>query len=597
MLMKKGFIVLSACALLMAVAGCTREYDDRTLSERVKKLEEDVSALQTQVAFMNSQIDGVTITISEWKKGGFIEKVQEISGGYTITFVGGRTVTIYHGKDGKNGSNGKDGKDGHSPVVTIGPNGNWYIDGKDSGKPSQGVQGEQGDPGDPGADGYTPVITIGPNGNWFIDGEDTGITAKGQDGEDGEDGKDGEDGADGADGISPTIVNQGGELYWALDGELILVDGQPVPATVAPTFSVSPDGHLIMTVGGKETDLGLVRGASGDSLFKDIKADDECVTFTLADDSTIVIPLAKAFKLVIESSRIEALDGQILHIPYEVKNADASTVVDAFAGGLYEVEVDSKNSQFIVQVPDPFVKGQVLVWAQNDQGLSSIIKLSFTLKGTVEIITENIDKVAWNAGLLDVEVTSNMPVEVEKPTVDWLILKEVKSYAYTVTFELTDNDTEEFRSTEVNIVRADNKQLIQTITIGQLCQVIPGRHIFDFNKQGYETGQAVESLTVDGVTVSFNQSTGSEKPSYDFSNSSVCVNSANTLVVSAPGEIIEKIDFVMGKNDGTSPVGSTGGAMDQGAMIWTKSADTDKVTFSFSDIRRIAKIYVFLAVS
>ena len=150
MLMKKGFIVLSACALLLALGGCTREYDDRTLSERVKQLEEDVSALKTQVAFMNSQIDGVTITISEWKKGGFIEKVQEITGGYTITFVGGRTVTLYHGKDGKNGSNGSNGKDGHSPTVIIGANGNWYIDGKDTGKPSQGK------PGDPGEDGECP---------------------------------------------------------------------------------------------------------------------------------------------------------------------------------------------------------------------------------------------------------------------------------------------------------------------------------------------------------------------------------------------------------------------------------------------------------
>jgi len=34
------------------------------------------------------------------------------------------------GQDGKNGKDGKDGKDGS--VVTIGDNGNWFIDGVDT---------------------------------------------------------------------------------------------------------------------------------------------------------------------------------------------------------------------------------------------------------------------------------------------------------------------------------------------------------------------------------------------------------------------------------------------------------------------------------
>ncbi len=42
-------------------------------------------------------------------------------------------------------------------------------------KGEQGIQGEKGDKGEPGQNGT--VITIGENGNWFLDGVDTGIKA------------------------------------------------------------------------------------------------------------------------------------------------------------------------------------------------------------------------------------------------------------------------------------------------------------------------------------------------------------------------------------------------------------------------------------
>lgn len=64
----------------------------------------------------------------------------------------------------------------------------------------QGLQGEKGEPGKDGAngnDGHSPVITIGNNGNWFIDGVDTGVSAKGSDGNQGEQGPQGNPGKDG----------------------------------------------------------------------------------------------------------------------------------------------------------------------------------------------------------------------------------------------------------------------------------------------------------------------------------------------------------------------------------------------------------------
>ena len=154
---------------------------------------------------------------------------------YTITFTNGdiSTFTVTNGATGAQGEQGiqgiqgEKGDDGHTPVITI-QNGQWYIDGVDSGKSAEGVkgdtgngissiaktnteglvdtytitftngetttftvtngapgeQGQQGIQGAPGKDGHTPVITI-QNGKWYIDGVDSGVSAEGVKGDDG----------------------------------------------------------------------------------------------------------------------------------------------------------------------------------------------------------------------------------------------------------------------------------------------------------------------------------------------------------------------------------------------------------------------------
>ena len=49
---------------------------------------------------------------------------------------------------------GENGQDGTMPEITIGPNGHYYINGKDTGV---SAKGEKGDPGDPGIDGQKGV--------------------------------------------------------------------------------------------------------------------------------------------------------------------------------------------------------------------------------------------------------------------------------------------------------------------------------------------------------------------------------------------------------------------------------------------------------
>ena len=188
------------------------------------------------------------------------------------------------------------GEGGGTFSVEIGANGNWYINGKDTGKPSRGPQGApgkdgapgpQGKPGadgapgapgkdgapgrdgEPGADGFSPTVqtetieggtrvtitdkteahtfdvmngkdggeaatpTIGDNGNWYINGADTGKPSRGEQGAPGKDGAPGENGAPGApgkdgapgapgapgaDGFSPTV-----ETGYAVGGTKVTI--------------------------------------------------------------------------------------------------------------------------------------------------------------------------------------------------------------------------------------------------------------------------------------------------------------------------------------------------------------------------------------
>ena len=89
-----------------------------------------------------------------------------------------------------------------------GPQGEQGIQGPAGQQGPQGEQGIQGPAGQPGKDGvdgedgHTPVITIGENGNWYIDGVDTGVSSKGESGQNGAQGPQGEPGKDGETGLS-----------------------------------------------------------------------------------------------------------------------------------------------------------------------------------------------------------------------------------------------------------------------------------------------------------------------------------------------------------------------------------------------------------
>ena len=130
--------------------GCNQFEDD------INKLKDDVAALQESLTDVQSKIDD----------GAVITDVTPTADGLKITLSDGSSYDVKNGANGAKGDKGDKGDTGAQGEA--------------------GATGAQGEAGTPGS-----VVTIGENGNWFIDGVDTELAAQGEQGEQGEQGQQG----------------------------------------------------------------------------------------------------------------------------------------------------------------------------------------------------------------------------------------------------------------------------------------------------------------------------------------------------------------------------------------------------------------------
>ena len=240
--MKKLFICLSVISVLLV--SCSKDYDDSALWDSVNGLENRVAKLEELCTQMNTNISSLQEIVKALKERESITNVSTLSNGsgYSITFTSGKTITIYHGK---NGSDGSDGTNGVTPTISV----------------KQDTDGIY----------YWTV-----NGNWLIvDGKK--VKAIGTDGADGSDGNDGSDGTDGKDGITPKFKIDGG--YWY----------------------ISYDNEQNWEQLGKATGDSGLNGDDGDAFFKGVSMADGFVIFTLndAESTKIKIPFYSETELTV----------------------------------------------------------------------------------------------------------------------------------------------------------------------------------------------------------------------------------------------------------------------------------------------------------
>ena len=169
-----------------------KKYDDTDVRNDIQDSQSRVTALETWCETAKGQISSLQGLVQALESKNFITSVIPVMEGaeevgYTITFQTGNPITIKHGKDGQNGDPGVTprigaSKDPENPsdetyywTVKIGEGEPEFIlDEQDNKIPVTGEKGEPGTPGASGSAGHTPVLSVEENGGvlyWKVDGE------------------------------------------------------------------------------------------------------------------------------------------------------------------------------------------------------------------------------------------------------------------------------------------------------------------------------------------------------------------------------------------------------------------------------------------
>lgn len=104
----------------------------------------DIDTIKKELASQKQELANQRTIIEAIKNSAIITDINYGEESYTISFSNGQTVTLYNGV---------------TPIVTIGDNGNWFINGEDTGKPSQGDFGMLGFGGTSSTNTTVPILT------------------------------------------------------------------------------------------------------------------------------------------------------------------------------------------------------------------------------------------------------------------------------------------------------------------------------------------------------------------------------------------------------------------------------------------------------
>lgn len=155
----KFFLTSAAiAAALVGAVSCQKDYSG------------DINDLNSKISALSSQLQTLQDNI---KSGEIVTNVEKIANGIKVTTSKG-SYEIVNGKDGVNGTNGTNGTNGKDgSVVTIGENGNWFIDGVDQNIPAAGKNGTNGTNGIDGKNGeyYVPNAETGKFDKYTWDAE------------------------------------------------------------------------------------------------------------------------------------------------------------------------------------------------------------------------------------------------------------------------------------------------------------------------------------------------------------------------------------------------------------------------------------------
>ena len=369
--MKKVLYFVLICSLSV---GC---YDDSALWESVNDHEDRISQLEELCARMNTNISSLQTIVDALQKNDYVTSTAPIMEGrneigYIITFASGKTITVYHGKDGIDGEDGKDG-----------------VDGKD------------------GNDGYSPMIGVRMDTDgvyyWTVDGEwirdeyGNKIPAAGRDGKDGEDGKDGVDGEDGKDGADGKDGLDGEDGKDGVDG-IKGVDGEN---GITPKLKIEEGYWFVSYDDGSEWEMlgEAVSEPDGCYLFKDVELAGDYVQFILWDNNVISVPLKCELSIAFVADVTPAMN-YTMKVCYTVNGTSGQFEVAAIceSGWISTVNPTGETTgEILLTAPMPYKDGKMVVLLNSSgQTVMTNIELAplvdFKDESVGSVCVENFDQ-------------------------------------------------------------------------------------------------------------------------------------------------------------------------------------------------------------
>lgn len=344
---------------------------------------------------------------------------------YTIYYSDGTTstFTVTNGEDGDS-IQGEPGQDGHSPVITIGPNGNWFIDDVDTGQPSTGTDGL------PGADGATwlngetnPADSDGKNGDLYLNTTSFDIFLKSNDhwskignikGADGSDGNDGTNGTNGTNGVD------GNDGLPGADGSTWLTGPEN------PTNETGKNGDLYLNTSSYDIFLksnnvwGLIGNIKGEKGVDGNDADTYGITYTVTFDpnggelidsetsvqtnygETIVLPMASKDGFIFTGwyTGFSVNDGKFTSVTPVTKDItlyagweaeQLYTIYFHSNGGSTVETVQYQNNQSVTNLPSPTKMDYAFYGWYYDDGLSNKVSYPFIINKDLNLYAEWVD--------------------------------------------------------------------------------------------------------------------------------------------------------------------------------------------------------------
>ena len=339
----------------------------------------------------------------------------------------------------------------------------------------------------------------------FNDGSSV-VVKHGEKGDTGATGATGSTGATGNDGVTPTITvkeNAEGVLCWYINGEEIcpVYEGTPVFTSV--------DGNLYVTYPG-ETEPVWIGALTGKSIFDSVVVDEEngVVIFTFVGENgqpgdSFTLPLAAKFELVIDTKVNLVAGATSVEIPYEVKGANATTVVDVLT-----VACNAVVEPEVIKVSNIAADAQLLVFADNGEGKTSIKKIVFEAEAETFTVEDVNDVIPAEGGQVTLKGVSNVEFDVVVSAA-WLAQVETKS-AFELTFAAEANTANEVRTAEISFVRKGTEEVLKTVTVAQAAAEVVEKPFAEkvWNISAVFGGGADRNMTMDSEYVYVAQAAG-----------------------------------------------------------------------------------------